>query len=100
MITTNCMVSVMITPDIPAMAVYAITTRQEITAASRYAISKDSLSKVAIPTNWAASKKKKIKMFTPLTVVENPATSSPGLAFLVATVAHFGESGDYTYLDF
>jgi thiamine transport system substrate-binding protein len=32
-----------------------------------------------------------------LTVVENPATSSPGLAFLMATVAHFGEPG---YLDF
>jgi thiamine transport system substrate-binding protein len=30
-------------------------------------------------------------------VVENPATSSPGLAFLLATVAHFGEPG---YLDF
>ena len=27
-----------------------------------------------------------------LTVVENPASSSPGLAFLVATVAYFGES--------
>lgn len=26
-------------------------------------------------------------------VVENPATSSPGLAFLLATVAHFGEDG-------
>ena len=35
-----------------------------------------------------------------LTVVENPATSSPGLCFLLATVGHFGESGDYTYLDF
>jgi len=35
-----------------------------------------------------------------LTVVQNPATSSPGLAFLIATVAHFGESGSYTYLDF
>ena len=35
-----------------------------------------------------------------LTVVENPATSSPGLAFLLATVGHFGESGDYTYRDF
>lgn len=35
-----------------------------------------------------------------LLVVENPATSSPGLAFLLATVATFGESGDYTYLDF
>ncbi|RLC33715.1 MAG: thiamine ABC transporter substrate-binding protein, partial [Deltaproteobacteria bacterium] len=28
-----------------------------------------------------------------LTVVENPATSSPGLAFLLATVGHFGENG-------
>ncbi len=31
------------------------------------------------------------------TVVENPSTSSPGLAFLVATVQHFGENG---YLDY
>ena len=35
-----------------------------------------------------------------LLVVENPATSSPGLAFLLATIAQFGESGDYTYLDY
>ncbi len=35
-----------------------------------------------------------------LLVVENPASSSPGLAFLLATVAAFGEEGDYTYLDF
>jgi thiamine transport system substrate-binding protein len=35
-----------------------------------------------------------------LLAVENPATSSPGLAFLLATVAVFGEQGDYTYLDF
>jgi thiamine transport system substrate-binding protein len=35
-----------------------------------------------------------------LLVVENPATSSPGLAFLLATVAEFGTDGDYTYLDF
>jgi len=28
-----------------------------------------------------------------LLVVENPATSTPGLAFLLATVAHFGERG-------
>lgn len=35
-----------------------------------------------------------------LTVVESPATSSPGLAFLLATVGRFGESGDYTYLDY
>ena len=32
-----------------------------------------------------------------LLVVENPATSSPGLAFLLATVAHFGET---SYLDY
>ena len=32
-----------------------------------------------------------------LLTVENPATSSPGLAFLLATVAHFGDPG---YLDF
>jgi len=33
-------------------------------------------------------------------VVQNPASSSPGLAFLLATIAVFGEEGDYTYLDF
>ncbi|UCG26551.1 MAG: thiamine ABC transporter substrate-binding protein [Chloroflexota bacterium] len=35
-----------------------------------------------------------------LFVVENPATSSPGLAFLLATIDTFGEEGEYTYLDF
>jgi thiamine transport system substrate-binding protein len=35
-----------------------------------------------------------------LLVAPNPATSSPGLAFLLATVAAFGEQGAYTYLDF
>lgn len=35
-----------------------------------------------------------------LLVAPNPATSSPGLAFLLTTVAAFGETGDYTYLDF
>jgi thiamine transport system substrate-binding protein len=33
-------------------------------------------------------------------VVENPATSSPGLAFMLATVSHFGVSGAYTWLDY
>jgi thiamine transport system substrate-binding protein len=33
-------------------------------------------------------------------VVENPATSSPGLAFLLSTIATFGESGNYTWKDF
>ena len=31
--------------------------------------------------------------FNGLLVVENPATSSPGLAFMMATIAEFGESG-------
>ncbi|MFN8376151.1 MAG: thiamine ABC transporter substrate-binding protein [Anaerolineae bacterium] len=38
--------------------------------------------------------------YSGMLVVENPATSSPGLAFLLATVATFGTEGDYTYLDF
>lgn len=32
-----------------------------------------------------------------LLVVQNPATSSPGLSFLLATISHFGEDG---YLDY
>lgn len=35
-----------------------------------------------------------------LTVVENPATSSPGLAFLLATIGVFGTEGAYTYLNY
>lgn len=35
--------------------------------------------------------------FKDLLVVENPATSSPGLAFLLATIGHYGEDG---YLDY
>lgn len=38
--------------------------------------------------------------YAPLTVVENPQTSSPGFAFLLATVAHFGDNGTYTYKSF
>jgi thiamine transport system substrate-binding protein len=38
--------------------------------------------------------------YSGLTVVQNPATSSPGLAFLLATIAGFGTEGDYTYLDY
>lgn len=36
-------------------------------------------------------------MYRDLLVVENPATSSPGLAFLLATIGHFGED---SYLDY
>jgi thiamine transport system substrate-binding protein len=32
-----------------------------------------------------------------LLVVENPATSSPGLAFMLATISHFGEDGYLSY---
>lgn len=35
-----------------------------------------------------------------LLVVQNPATSSPGLAFLLLTITQFGTEGDYTYLDY
>lgn len=33
-------------------------------------------------------------------VVEDPASSSPGLAFMLATIAHFGENGTYTWRDY
>lgn len=33
-------------------------------------------------------------------VVQNPATSSPGLGFLLATVAAFGDDGAYTWREF
>jgi thiamine transport system substrate-binding protein len=33
-------------------------------------------------------------------VVQDPASSSPGLAFLLATIATFGETGDYTWQDY
>jgi thiamine transport system substrate-binding protein len=38
--------------------------------------------------------------WTGLLVVQNPATSSPGLAFLYSTISKFGETGSYTYLDY
>ena len=38
--------------------------------------------------------------FSDLLVVEHPGTSSPGLAFMLATISEFGEEGDYTWLDF
>jgi thiamine transport system substrate-binding protein len=33
-------------------------------------------------------------------VTQDPRTSTPGLGFLIATVATFGETGPYTYLDY
>ena len=33
-------------------------------------------------------------------VVEDPGVSSPGLAFLLATIARFGETGDHTWRDY
>jgi len=32
-----------------------------------------------------------------LLVIQNPATSSPGLAFLLTTISHFGESGAFEF---
>ena len=51
-------------------------------------------SNLAPPTDLADLIKPEYKG---LTVVENPATSSPGMAFLLATIGRFGEDG---YLDF
>jgi thiamine transport system substrate-binding protein len=39
-------------------------------------------------------------LYRSLLVVENPATSSPGLAFLLATIGKFGEKGAYTWESF
>ena len=33
-------------------------------------------------------------------VVEDPTISSPGLAFLISTIAEFGEDGDFTWRDY
>lgn len=33
-------------------------------------------------------------------VVPDPRASSPGLAFMLSTIARFGETGDYTWLDY
>ena len=49
---------------------------------------------IAPPTDLADLAKPE---YAGLTVVQNPATSSPGLAFLLATIGRFGEDG---YLDF
>ncbi|MDE0643761.1 MAG: thiamine ABC transporter substrate-binding protein [bacterium] len=38
--------------------------------------------------------------YSGLLVVEHPGTSSPGLAFLMSTVAIFGEEGDYPWQSF
>jgi len=35
-----------------------------------------------------------------MTVVQDPATSSPGLSFLLATIARFGDEGGYTWRDY
>lgn len=35
-----------------------------------------------------------------MTVVQDPSLSSPGLAFMMATIVEFGEEGAYTWLDY
>jgi thiamine transport system substrate-binding protein len=39
-------------------------------------------------------------MYKDMLVVQDPASSSPGLAFLLATIGTFGEEGDYTWQDY
>lgn len=39
----------------------------------------------------------KTPAYAKLTVVQSPATSSPGLAFLLATVNHYGEAGAWQW---
>jgi thiamine transport system substrate-binding protein len=53
--------------------------------------------KLAIPQNLLDLTKPEYKS---LLAVQNPATSSPGLAFLIASVAQFGTANTYTYLNF
>jgi len=53
--------------------------------------------KLALPESLADLTKPEYKS---LLAVENPASSSPGLAFLLATIKQFGTEGDYSYLDF
>jgi thiamine transport system substrate-binding protein len=50
--------------------------------------------KIAPPTSW---KDLTNPTYRGLTVVSNPLTSSPGLAFLASTVASFGEAGFESY---
>jgi len=50
--------------------------------------------KLAVPACWKDLAKPEYK---DLLVVESPATSSPGLAFLLGTVAHFGADGWQAY---
>jgi thiamine transport system substrate-binding protein len=50
--------------------------------------------KIATPTSW---KDLTNPTYRGLTVVSNPLTSSPGLAFLATTVAGFGEAGFESY---
>ena len=50
--------------------------------------------KIAPPTSW---KDLADPTYRGLTVVSNPLTSSPGLAFLATTVAGFGEAGFESY---
>jgi thiamine transport system substrate-binding protein len=53
--------------------------------------------KLALPTSLADLTKPEYKS---LLAVENPASSSPGMAFLLTTISQFGTEGKYTYLDY
>ena len=51
---------------------------------------------VPVPTTLADLAK---PVYKGMLVVENPATSSPGLAFMLASIARFGETGNPGWLD-
>ena len=61
-------------------------------------------SKDALESAGVAPPQTLMELITPkyrdMLVVQNPATSSPGLAFLLATIANFPEDGDYTWKNF
>ena len=39
-------------------------------------------------------------IYRDMLVVQDPASSSPGLAFLLATIGYFGQTGEYTWKDY
>ncbi len=62
-------------------------------------VAKDALKKAGapVPTSLTALA---LPAYKDLLVVENPATSSPGLAFMLTTIAHFGEGHPGDWLDY
>ncbi|MEJ2291261.1 MAG: thiamine ABC transporter substrate-binding protein, partial [Deinococcales bacterium] len=62
-------------------------------------VDKAALAKAGVPAPSSLSDLTK-PAYKGMLVVENPATSSPGLAFMLTTIAHFGEGHAGDWLDF